>query len=72
MENPNFVITREQIMDHVWGYGYYGLYSPFSSYYSPWGYRGFNSFGNNQQFDGWIYTHAVIAELDEKGNLLWD
>ena len=24
MENPNFVITREQIMDHVWGYGYYG------------------------------------------------
>jgi hypothetical protein len=55
-----------------WGYGNYGLYSPFSSYYSPWGYRGFNSFSNTQQFDGWIYTHAVIAELDEKGNLLWD
>lgn len=55
-----------------WGYGNYGLYSPFSSYYSPWGYRGFNSFSNSQQFDGWIYTHAIIAELDEKGNLLWD
>jgi len=24
MENPNFVISREQIMDRVWGYGYYG------------------------------------------------
>lgn len=55
-----------------WGYGNYGLYSPFSSYYSPWGYRGYNSYSNSQQFDGWIYTHAIIAELDEKGNLLWD
>lgn len=55
-----------------WGYGNYGLYSPFSSYYSPWGYRGYNSYSNSQQFDGWIYTHAVIAELDEKGNVLWD
>jgi len=55
-----------------WGYGYYGLYSPFSSYYSPWGYRGYNYYGNQQQFDGWVYTHAVIAELDAKGNLLWD
>lgn len=55
-----------------WGYGYYGLYSPFSSYYSPWGYRGFNYYGNQQQFDGWVYTHAVIAELDENGKLLWD
>lgn len=55
-----------------WGYGYYGLYSPFSSYYSPWGYRGFNYYGNQQQFDGWVYTHAVIAELDANGNLVWD
>ena len=55
-----------------WGYGNYGLYSPFSSYYSPWGYRGYNSYSNSQQFDGWIYTHAVIAELDKDGNLLWD
>jgi len=55
-----------------WGYGNYGLYSPFSSYYSPWGYRGYNSYSNSQQFDGWVYTHAVIAELDANGNLLWD
>ncbi|WP_269014134.1 hypothetical protein [Aquirufa nivalisilvae] len=55
-----------------WGYGYYGLYSPYSSYYSPWGYRGYNYYGNQQQFDGWVYTHAVIVELDEKGELLWD
>ena len=55
-----------------WGYGNYGLYSPFSSYYSPWGYRGYNSYSNSQQFDGWIYTHAIIAELDKDGNLLWD
>jgi hypothetical protein len=55
-----------------WGYGYYGLYSPFSSYYSPWGYRGYNSYGSNQQFDGWVYTHAIVAELDENGQVLWD
>lgn len=55
-----------------WGYGNYGMYSPFSSYYSPWGYRGYNSYGSQQQFDGWIYTHAVIAELDKDGKLLWD
>jgi hypothetical protein len=55
-----------------WGYGYYGLYSPFSSYYSPWGYRGFNAYGNNQIFDGWVYTHAIVAELDENGHVLWD
>lgn len=55
-----------------WGYGNYGLYSPFSSYYSPWGYRGYSYYGNQQQFDGWVYTHAVIAELDAQGNLLWD
>ena len=55
-----------------WGYGYYGLYSPFSSYYSPWGYRGYNYYGSSQQFDGWVYTHAIVAELDENGHVLWD
>ena len=54
-----------------WGYGYYGLYSPFSSYYSPWGW-GNRYYGNQQTFDGWIYTHAIVAAFDEKGNLLWD
>ena len=55
-----------------WGYGNYGLYSPFSSYYSPWGYRGYNSYGSQQIFDGWVYTHAVVAAFDESGKLLWD
>ncbi len=55
-----------------WGYGNYGLYSPYSSYYSPWGW-GNRYYNNNQQtFDGWIYTHAIVAAFDEKGNLLWD
>lgn len=54
-----------------WGYGNYGLYSPFSSYYSPWGW-GNRNYNNSQTFDGWIYTHAIVAAFDEKGNLLWD
>ncbi len=55
-----------------WGYGYYGLYSPFSSYYSPFGYRSYGGNSANGQFNGWVYTHAIIAEFDENGNLLWD
>jgi hypothetical protein len=54
-----------------WGYGNYGLYSPFSSYYSPWGW-GNRNYNNSQVFDGWTYTHAIVAAFDEKGNLLWD
>jgi hypothetical protein len=54
-----------------WGYGNYGLYSPFSSYYSPWGW-GNRNYNNSQTFDGWTYTHAIVAAFDEKGNLLWD
>jgi hypothetical protein len=54
-----------------WGYGYYGLYSPFSSYYSPWGW-GNRNYSSQQTFDGWTYTHAIVAAFDEKGNLLWD
>ena len=54
-----------------WGYGNYGLYSPFSSYYSPWGY-GNRNYNNSQVFDGWVYTHAIVAAFDTKGNLLWD
>lgn len=48
-----------------WGWGLWSM----NSWYS--GSRGF--FGNNQQvFDGWQYTHAVVAGFDKKGNLLWD
>lgn len=49
-----------------WGYGNWGRYSPFSNYY---GYRGN---GNREIFDGWKYTHGVVAAFDKQGNLLWD
>jgi small nuclear ribonucleoprotein (snRNP)-like protein len=44
------------------GFGYgYGMYG------NPYGY------GRNMPvFDGWVYTHAVIAGFDMQGNLLWD
>ena len=31
-----------------------------------------NSGNGNQQFDGFKYTHAVVAGFDQKGNMLWD
>ncbi|MES2798061.1 MAG: hypothetical protein V4683_18985 [Bacteroidota bacterium] len=49
-----------------WGYGNWGMYSPFSNYY---GYRGY---GNREIFDGWKYTHGIVAAFDKAGNLLWD
>jgi small nuclear ribonucleoprotein (snRNP)-like protein len=42
-----------------YGYGYGGF--------------GYNGYGRNYPiFDGWVYTHAVIAGFDMQGNLLWD
>jgi hypothetical protein len=49
-----------------WGYGNWGNYSPFSNYY---GYRGNN---NREIFDGWKYTHGIVAAFDKNGKLLWD
>jgi hypothetical protein len=49
-----------------WGYGNWGNYSPFSNYY---GFRGNN---NREVFDGWKYTHSIIAAFDKQGKLLWD
>jgi hypothetical protein len=49
-----------------WGYGNFGMYSPFSNYY---GYRGY---GNREIFDGWNYTHGIVAAFDKDGKLLWD
>ncbi|MET7258359.1 hypothetical protein [Dyadobacter fermentans] len=52
------------------GYGYpfgMGLYNPYL--WNPmYGGRGYNS----QVFDGFTYTHAVVADVDQNGNLLWD
>ena len=39
---------------------------------NPWN-NGFNSqYRNYPVFDGYVYTHAVIAGFDLQGNLLWD
>ncbi|MCF2519656.1 hypothetical protein [Dyadobacter sp. CY351] len=45
-----------------------GLYNPYL--WNPmYGGRG----GYNQQvFDGFTYTHAVVADVDENGKMLWD
>ena len=60
-------------------FGGFGGYNPF---YSPWGLRnpyfgnpwyGTGRFNNNNQiFDGYTYTHAVVAGFDQKGELIWD
>lgn len=60
------------------GYGYGSLNAlRFSRYYglnswawNPWMYSNYNN--NNQQFDGFKYTHAIVAGFDQKGNMLWD
>jgi hypothetical protein len=60
------------------GYGYNSLNAlRYSRYYglnswawNPWMYSSYNN--NNQQFDGFKYTHAIVAGFDQKGNMLWD
>jgi hypothetical protein len=61
------------------GYGYNSLNAlRLSRYYglnswawNPWMYSSYNN-NNNQQFDGFKYTHAIVAGFDQKGNMLWD
>lgn len=46
-----------------------GLYNPYL--WNPmYGMRG-GSYGN-QIFDGFVYTHAIVANFDKEGRLLWD
>lgn len=67
---------RYQNPSMMGGYGYgYGGYYPFGvGLYNPYlwnpmyGGRGYNQ----QVFDGFTYTHAVVADVDQNGNLLWD
>jgi hypothetical protein len=68
---------RYQNPNMMGGYGYSGLMGyPFGmGLYNPYlwnpmygGGRGFNQ----QVFDGFTYTHAVIADVDQNGKLLWD
>lgn len=47
---------------------YYSLYNPYM--WNPWyGSRGLSS---QQIFNGYVYTHAVVAGFDTNGKLLWD
>lgn len=47
---------------------YYSLYNPYM--WNPWfGSRGLSA---QQVFDGYVYTHAVVAGFDATGKLLWD
>jgi hypothetical protein len=60
---------------------FYPGYGGFSSFgypygfnrfgYNPWGY-GYRYGNNGQEFDGYVYTHAVVAGFDPQGDLLWD
>jgi hypothetical protein len=56
-----------------YGYGYMGypmglgLYNPYL--WNPmYGGRGYSQ----QVFDGFTYTHAIVADVDQNGKLLWD
>ncbi len=68
---------RYQNPNMMGGYGYRGMMGyPFGmGLYNPYlwnpmyGGRGYN---NQQIFDGFTYTHAVVADLDQNGKLLWD
>lgn len=46
----------------------YGLWNPY--YWDPW--YGSRRMNNGQQFNGFIYTHAIVAGFNAKGDLLWD
>ncbi len=60
------------------GYGYSSLNAMrFARYYglnswawNPWMYSNYSN--NNQQFDGFKYTHAIVAGFDLTGKLVWD
>jgi hypothetical protein len=54
-----------------WGYGYPFGFSRFG--YNPWGFGYPNGYGaNGQMFDGYVYTHAVVAGFNPQGDLVWD
>lgn len=50
------------------GYSSFGLLNPY--YYDPW--FGSRRMNNGQVFNGFVYTHAIVANFSPKGQLLWD
>ncbi|MFN8356032.1 MAG: hypothetical protein U0Y10_16370 [Spirosomataceae bacterium] len=61
-----------------WGWGNTGLLNPWAFGYGSRNLfynnmYGYNSYSNQRQiFDGWVYTHAIVAGFDYNGTLLWD
>lgn len=59
------------MMMSPWGMGMFpgwGLWNPYL--WDPW--FGSRRFNNGQIFNGFVYTHAIVASFDSKGNRLWD
>ncbi|TLV03130.1 hypothetical protein [Dyadobacter luticola] len=83
-KNKDFLLVAEvfypeyryQNQNMMGGFGYgsmvgypfgMGLYNPYL--WNPmYGGRGYNQ----QVFDGFTYTHAIVADVDENGKLVWD
>lgn len=69
--SPNPSLTPASYLGNPWTYG-----TPFGTgLYNPWYWNPLYSVGNtyNQQiFDGFVYTHAVVAGFDQDGKLVWD
>jgi len=49
-----------------------GIGIGFGNPWGPWGYGPYSGYRNYPVFDGYVYTHAVIAGFDMQGKLLWD
>ncbi len=69
--NNNNLLGMNSYYGNPWLYSSpfgYGLYNPWL--WNPmYGNRG----GYNQQvFDGFVYTHAIVANFDKDGKILWD
>ncbi|REA64173.1 hypothetical protein DSL64_01055 [Dyadobacter luteus] len=65
-QNPNMMggLGYGGMMGYPFGMG---LYNPYL--WNPmYGGRGYNQ----QVFDGFTYTHAILADVDQNGKLLWD
>ncbi len=69
--NNNNMMGMNSFYGNPWLYGSpfgSGLYNPYL--WNPmYGSRGGYS---NQIFDGFVYTHAIVADFDKDGKLLWD
>ncbi|WP_373331321.1 hypothetical protein [Salmonirosea aquatica] len=69
--NTNNLMGMNSFYGNPWLYGSpfgSGLYNPYL--WNPmYGSRGGYS---NQIFDGFVYTHAIVADFDKNGKLIWD